>query len=260
MKYNLIIPMAGLGSRFSKHGYAIPKPLLPIGKHRMFELVVSNLAGVGLERVCIVASRSFNLQESCDLLSSKLGVPVSLVEVDGLTQGPAITAKLGLDELDSDIPVVFANSDQFIDFKVEDWLEDSEFRSLDGSILVMRDSDAKWSYVRLGESEQVLEVKEKEVISNLATCGVYLFKNPGDFYSALERAVTAVETVNGEYYVGPLFNSLVLGGKNIGIFDLGPVSSVMYGLGTPLDYEAFKISDGYGVAVSLLEATLGKDG
>lgn len=238
-KYNLLIPMAGLGSRFSNEGYVTPKPLLPVGQYRMFELVVANMCSPLLKEICIVAPLSFDLTQDCAALSLRLGVPVHLVEIDHVTEGPSATALVGLKSLDSELPLLIANSDQYLDFDPADWIESFVNSECAGSILCMEDSDPKWSFARLDVEGKVIEVVEKRVVSNLATCGVYFFRSGALFESAAKRQMEMDARVNGEFYVGPTYNELIADGGTVEAFDLGPISDVMFGLGVPLDYEGF---------------------
>jgi NDP-sugar pyrophosphorylase family protein len=238
-KYNLVIPMAGLGSRFVAEGYLTPKPLLPVGNFRMFEVVIANFATNQLESVSMVAPKSFNLASDASELSDTLGIPVHLIEVDSVTNGPAESAFLGLECLDDATPIVIANSDQFLDFSPQVWIDSAMGSSAEGSILCMRDNDPKWSYARIGADGLAKEVIEKQVISNLATCGVYFFKSSRIFKDGFLDVVARDERVNGEFYVAPIYNELIKQGLEVSVFDLGPVSEVMFGLGTPVDYRAF---------------------
>lgn len=238
-KYNLLIPMAGLGSRFSKEGYTTPKPLLPVGQYRMFELVVANVCSPLLNEICIVAPLSFDLRQDCAALSLRLGKPVHLVEIDHVTEGPSATALLGLKTLDRELPLLIANSDQYLDFNPANWIESFVNSDSAGSILCMQDNDPKWSFARLDSEGKVAEVAEKRVVSNLATCGVYFFRSGALFEAAASRQMDKDARVNGEFYVGPTYNELITDGAVVEAYDLGPISDVMFGLGVPLDYERF---------------------
>ena len=234
--------MAGLGSRFTSEGYSIPKPLLPVGDYRMFEVVIANFATNDLESVSIVAPRSFNLHSDVTTLSEKLGIRIHLIEIDFITNGPAESAYLALENLDQETPVVIANSDQFLDFSPQTWIDSVMDSTADGSILCMRDDDPKWSYARLGADGLAEEVVEKRVISNLATCGVYFFKASRIFRDGFLNLQARDERVNGEFYVAPIYNEIIKKGQEVSVFDLGPVSEVMFGLGTPADYQYFNRS------------------
>lgn len=242
LEYNLVIPMAGLGSRFSQAGYKTPKPLLPIGKYRMFEVVISNFVSDGLQEISIVAPKAFQLEDECQAIAKRLGIKVHLTELTEVTDGPATTVGIGLKALETNLPIVVANSDQFLDFRIEAWLSAAQTENHAGSILVMQDNDPKWSFAKLNSEGLVEEVREKEVISNLATCGVYYFADAVDLSSLIDFQRECGVTVNGEFYVAPIYDIMAKRGDAVGVFNLGPVASAMFGLGVPADYESFLTS------------------
>jgi NDP-sugar pyrophosphorylase family protein len=234
----LVIPMAGEGTRFSKRGYTKSKPLLPIGAARMIEVVLGNLMTDQIARVILVARRDFKLRSEIDTFSSTVDFQVDLVEIDETTDGPASTVELALGLLDPEKPLVIANSDQYLDFQF------THFYALVGSgiggaILTMEDQDPKWSYAMLNEGGDVEKVVEKKVISNFATAGIYGFGKTRYFFESVERMHLAADRTNGEYYVGPVYNYFDPAYGPIRHVSMGPVGQVMYGLGIPEDYEAF---------------------
>lgn|GEM_PF-4820419 len=113
-----MIPMAGLGSRFQDAGYITPKPLLPIGEFGIFETVIANLLSLGLCQLSLVASRKLNLSMACSALSDQLSIKVTFTEIDEVKSDPATTVAIGLEALDRNLPVIMANSDQFLSFAI----------------------------------------------------------------------------------------------------------------------------------------------
>ena len=112
----------------------------------------------------------------------------------------------------------------------------------DGIIWAMEDDSPKWSYVRTDVNGMAIEVREKVVISNLATCGVYAYSEAALFFEAYDEMVESNDRTNNEFYVAPTYNYLISKQKQILVRDLGKAGLVMHGLGTPEDYEKFLIS------------------
>ena len=238
-KIQLVIPMAGLGSRFSEAGYPLPKPLLPIHGVPMYKIVIANLMHETISSITIVCPGQWGIGGEIRALSSQLGVPVNVVEIDYLTQGPAQTVFLAEPFLDANLPVVTANSDQYINADIGDFYASITEDVISGAILCMEDSDPKWSYVKLSSDGFVSEVREKVVISPLATVGVYGFKTASLMLAAFRLMIEAEDTSLGEYYVAPSYSYLIRQGHVIAAMTLGPVGEVMHGLGVPVDYEIF---------------------
>jgi dTDP-glucose pyrophosphorylase len=238
-RIQLVIPMAGLGSRFYEAGYSLPKPLLPIHGVPMYKVVIANLMHESVSSITIVCPKKWGLGESIRALSAPLRVPVNVVEIDYITQGPAQTVMLAEPFLDPNLPVVTANSDQYIEADLGNFYASMSEKAVSGAILCMEDSDPKWSYVKLSSDGFVSEVKEKVVISPLATVGVYGFKTATLMLAAFGKMLQAKDTSLGEYYVAPSYLYLIRQGHLIAAKNLGPVGEIMHGLGVPADYEIF---------------------
>ena len=106
-------------------------------------------------------------------------------------------------------------------------------------VTLVSEDDPKWSYARLDGAGRVLEVVEKEVVSNDATVGIYNFRSGADFVRGADAMTAKGLRVNGEFYVAPVYNELVAEGKRLGVRNIGAVDRGMYGLGTPEDLERF---------------------
>lgn len=238
-KIQLIIPMAGLGKRFVEANYKTLKPLIPIHGVPMIRLVIQNLMSNRIGRVIIIAQRETVEEVDLRKILGQLDVPLTIFAVESLTEGPADTVLHARDVIDGRLPIVIANSDQYVDAKLDDFY-DNLFQDGDsGAILTMEDNDPKWSYVEMDAHGRVKNVREKEVISNQATVGIYGFSSAALAWRAFDEMWQQDDRTNGEFYVAPAYNFLAKSGIPISLKNLGPVSSVMYGLGTPEDLELF---------------------
>jgi uncharacterized circularly permuted ATP-grasp superfamily protein len=110
--------------------------------------------------------------------------------------------------------------------------------------MTFKSSHPKWSYARTDKSGKVLETAEKKVISENATVGIYYFKRGADFVKAAEAMIHKNIRTNGEFYVCPTYNELLLEGKIIFIDEIS--ADKMHGMGSPEDLATFnkKLSDG----------------
>jgi dTDP-glucose pyrophosphorylase len=231
----IVIPMAGKGSRFKTAGYKPPKPLLNLDGFKMIERVISNLMGHSVSDLILI----MNDETYVDLKMITLRYPhvrVRSIVLDQITDGPASTVGKAKDLLDLSKPLLIANSDQLIRYPVAQ--DFTQLNDYDGIIWAMEDNSSKWSYVEMDEQGIGTNIKEKVVISPFATVGLYCFKKASDFFEALKLMKANADTVNDEYYVAPTYNYLFKNRK-IKILNLGPISNVMFGLGTPEDYELF---------------------
>ncbi len=231
--------MAGIGSRFRQSGYKVTKQLLPIHGIPMFKVVLGNLITAKVKKVIIITQAELNLRPEIDKLRKITDIDFNVVEIDYITEGPASSVKLAEPLIELDQPVVVANSDQYLNIKMTDFYNDLIDSDNSGIIITMQDSDPKWSFVLLDKDGYVSEVREKEVISNLATVGIYGFKNGNLLFKSIDKMIKDRSKVNNEYYIAPVFNYLVKDGHKISTYNTGRVNDIMFGLGIPEDYKNF---------------------
>jgi dTDP-glucose pyrophosphorylase len=238
-KLNIVIPMAGAGSRFALAGYLDPKPLIPVHGIPMIRWVIENLKPKNEHRFIFICQQSHI--DAYDLRSKlSLWAPgCEVIGLNGLTEGAACTVLTVRHLIDNDEPLMIANSDQYIDASIDEYLMKIESEDLSGLIMTMTANDPKWSFVGLDDDLLVTSVVEKQVISDEATVGIYNFTRGADFVFAADQMISKGLRVNNEYYVAPAYNQLIAKGEKIGIFNVGGEAAGMYGLGTPADLKIF---------------------
>ena len=238
-KVNIVIPMAGRGSRFANAGYKEPKPLIPIFNKTMIEVVVSNLTPKRKHRFIFVCQNEHIKEYGLKDKLTKLDKDVEIIGIDEITEGQLCTVLKASDFINNEEALMTANSDQYIDFDINDYLEYMESKEYDGLIMTMTSKDEKWSYAKIDDSGIVIETAEKKVISNEATVGIYNFKAGKDLVKAADKMIQDNIRVNGEFYICPVYNYLIKEGYKTGIYNIGEEYNGMYGLGIPKDLEFF---------------------
>ena len=240
---NIVIPMAGAGSRFVAAGYVDPKPLVPLHGIPMIRLVIDNLRPQREHRF-IFLCQQVHLQKYDLAAKLQRWAPGSeVIPLQGLTEGAACTVLCAKALIDSDTELMIANSDQYIDADIDQYLSAMRARDLDAQIMTMKAHDPKWSFIKISNQGLVTAVVEKVVISDEATTGIYSFKSGRDFVRAAEAMIREGLRVNGEFYVAPTYNQLIQEGCRIGYFNVGREGAGMYGLGTPADLDSFAALD-----------------
>lgn len=233
---NIVIPMAGAGSRFAKAGYKKPKPFIDVLGKPMICHVLDNLNMPEAKFILLARKEHFlNEQETVSWIKSKYNV--EFVLIDKLTEGAACTVLHAHRFINNNVPLLIANSDQIVDIDINEYITNSKSRSLDGSVLCFQDNDPKWSYAKLDEKEFITEIREKEVISEYATVGIYYFEQGKDFVENAIDMFVRNERVNNEFYVAPVYNYSIKNGKKYGIFNIK--KEQMHGTGTPEDLDKY---------------------
>lgn len=234
---NIVIPMAGRGSRFASAGFADPKPLIPVHDMRMIELVIHNLTPSESHKFIFICQTDHIARYNLGTKLASWAPNCKIVAIDGVTDGAACTVLLAKEFIDNDEPLMIANSDQYIDCSIDAYL--ASMADLDGLIMTMKADDPKWSFVGFSSSGNVERVVEKQVISDEATVGIYNFRSGRAFVEAAEQMIEEGDRVNGEYYVAPVYNYQVASGAKIGTYNVGKEGNGMYGLGIPSDLSVF---------------------
>ena len=234
-KLNVLIPMAGGGTRFQAQGYSFPKPLIDVKGKPMIQVVVDNL-NIEANFIFIVQKahyEKYNLKYLLNLLAPNC----EIIQVDGMTEGAASTTLLAKDLINNNSPLLLANSDQFIEWNSNEVLYAFMNSKVDAGILTFESLHPKWSYVRLGDDGYAEEVAEKKPISKHATAGIYFWKKGADYVKYAEQMIKKEIRVNNEFYVCPVFNEAIEDKKKIRIFEIP--KNGMWGLGTPEDLNYF---------------------
>ena len=226
----ILIPMAGAGSRFAKEGYTFPKPLIDVAGKPMIQKVVENL-DFDCEYIFLVRKEHVEkyggLLHTLDRITNNR---CSYVEVDSLTEGAACTALLAKD-LITDDDLLIANSDQIIEYEPANFTTLKNLTTVDGIVWTFNAVHPKWSFVKTNSRGFVNEVAEKKPISNIATCGIYWYRNGLDFVKYAEQMIEKDIRVNGEFYIAPVYNEFIQGGKTL----IPYYVHKMWGIGTPED-------------------------
>lgn len=233
---NIVIPMAGRGSRFQTAGYTFPKPLIEVNQKPMIQVVVDNINMKGTYIFLV-------LKEHYDKYALKYLLPLitapnkcEIVQVDHVTEGAACTVLLAKNLINTQDELMIANSDQWVEWDSEHFLSYMRSRNADGGVLTFYSTHPKWSFAKIDElSNKITEVAEKRPISTSATVGIYYFKTGKHFVSAANQMIEKNVRVNNEFYVCPVYNEMIQDGKTILPY---PVAE-MKGLGTPEDLERF---------------------
>ncbi len=230
---NILIPMAGAGKRFADAGYIFPKPIIEIKNKPMIQWVLESLKINGNYIFIIQKDHQdkFNLKSVLKILKPDC----KIIELDHVTEGAACTTLLAKKYIDTNDPLIIANSDQFIKWNGSKSLYNFTSKKIDGAILTFEATHPKWSYAKCNNENKVTEVAEKNVISKNATVGVYYWRRGSDYVKYAEQMIKKNVRVNNEFYVCPVYNEAIEANKKIIIDEV----EEMHGLGTPEDLKNF---------------------
>jgi UDP-N-acetylglucosamine diphosphorylase / glucose-1-phosphate thymidylyltransferase / UDP-N-acetylgalactosamine diphosphorylase / glucosamine-1-phosphate N-acetyltransferase / galactosamine-1-phosphate N-acetyltransferase len=234
---NIVMPMAGRGSRFADVGQKLPKPLIPVRGRPMYAWAMDSLP-LSLARRVIFICLDEHLRDTPladDIRNRYANLNPVIVALDHVTEGQACTVLEARDHLVADEALVIYNADTYCRTNLDRRLATGGER-VDGIISVFDAPGDKWSFARTDEKGRVLETAEKRRISNWATTGLYHFSKAGDFVTHADAMIAANERERGEFYVAPVYNRLINAGGKV-IID---VANEVWVLGTPEDLADFE--------------------
>ncbi len=238
---DIVITMGGLGSRFRKAGYTVPKFMIEAKGKTLFEWSMISLEGYRdrTDKFIFIAMKDEEndveafIRDSCSKLNIR---EPKVILLDYLTDGQATTAMLAEKYWDKDNALLIYNIDTYVE---AGQMNSGELKG-DGFIPCFKAEGDHWSFVRLDDKGRVVEIKEKKRISDHCTLGAYYFKTCGlyeDLYNEYYRDSDKRELVNGEKYVAPLYDFLLSKGGEIYISDVP--SDKVHVLGTPEELDLF---------------------
>jgi NDP-sugar pyrophosphorylase family protein len=225
--------MAGRGKRFEDVGYSFPKPLIDIEGKPMIQLIIENLNLTG--KHIFLCKKEHYEKYALDKLLEMLSPNCKIIQIDGITDGAAVTALKAKELINNDEELIIANSDQWINWNPQHFLSFLQNNDADGGIITFISTHPKWSFVKVNESGLITELAEKKPISNIATAGIYYYKHGKTFVEAAEQMITKNIRTNNEFYIAPAYNEIIQNGGKVFHY---PVAE-MYGLGTPEDLQYF---------------------
>jgi len=231
---NILVPIAGPNIEINNY----PKPLVEIYDKSLIELVTKNVDIAEPHQFTFVVNR-----EDYDkfYLGSMLRImePTSNVVIaEGDTAGALCSALLAVDYIDNDDPLLIISGDQYLRSSYNDFYAYFTTNKVDGGIVTFHALHPKWSYVKLDEAGNVVEVAEKRVISNLATAGIFYFKTGRLFVECAQGTIKKGKALNGKYYISEVYNELIL--KNMKIVSYTINHKDLFKLNTPEQIAKFQ--------------------
>lgn len=211
---NLIMPMAGAGSRFLNKSIRIPKPLIDLkGKPFFYRSIQSLSSEIKIQQIVFIILKEHVDNFSLDQKIKEFYPDSQIIIIDTLLNGPVFSVEKGIDAiLDKDIPIIVNDCDHYFSSKeLTQFLFQRNYRSCDGALLLFPSNDPRYSYAKIGGNGFITETKEKEVISQNAICGAYLFSNAHRLKEAISLSVKS--SSGSELYMSQLINLLLSEGR-----------------------------------------------
>ena len=231
---NLIIPLAGKGSRFTKAGIYTPKYKLNAGTKKILEWVLSTISVDEYDQAIFLVNKQHQLDFAVDHYIRSIVPNADICILDTFTQG-SLSTVLEAESLirDKSLPVVIHTSDVW--FSDSFSINELDFTSYDGFTITFKSNNSGCSFCKVQDGYVEL-IKEKQRISNLANVGVYAFSS----FELLQKYANCMikdnELTKNEFYIAPIFNRLIDSGLKVSHKSV----DIVHVMGTPDELDFFK--------------------
>jgi NDP-sugar pyrophosphorylase family protein len=194
----------------------MPKPLIEVNGEPMISKAIKSLNLDG-NYFFVIAKNQFTSLVEETITAIKPGS--KFIEIDYITEGPANSALLFRNQINSNEELIIANCDQIMEWNSENFLHN--VRLYDGAVVTYHTDTDKNSYARLDKNGLVVEIREKEVISNVSLNGIHYWKKGSHFVSSADKMMELQDRApNGEFYIGPTYNHMIRQGLKVGIYHI----------------------------------------
>ena len=238
---NIVIPIVGLGKRFSDAGYSVPKPLVIVEGKTILQHAVESLKVQG-KYTFVVRTSEFS-EKMIDVLRS-CKPDCNIVETSAMTSGSVSSILLAEDAINSEESLITTNCDQILKWDPVDFLSFCKRSQAHGVVCTYPFNDIRlfesspYSFIHTNHFGRGLQLVEKEAISLNALCGVHYWKNGSSFVKSAKKLIEENKTINGEFYVSMTYNYLIREGKVVVPYSL--YNGEFFSLGTPEDVSKYE--------------------
>lgn len=232
----IVIPMAGRGQRFVDAGYRVPKMLIEAHGKSLLQWSVDSLPLSLCQRLVFIGLAEHEKEFS---LSTPIrqwyggGPKLDFVFLEGVTGGQAETVLAARPFIPVEEPLLIFNIDTA--FHSATLARALTANNNDGVLGAFASREPRFSFAAVDRSGVVTRVTEKEPISDHALTGLYHYRRAGDFLAAADNAIKLNQRVKGEFYVAPLYNTLIADGRRFALDHC----ATHYILGTPTELQVF---------------------
>jgi capsule biosynthesis phosphatase len=235
----IIIPIGGVGQRFKENGYKKPKALINIYGKPIISYLLDSLNTNNIDYIFIPYNKEYKKYRFEDfLIQNYPQINFKFFCLENNTRGAAETINIGINNLDEkrDLSVLCLDSDNFYLCDIISlWYSEN----CQNCIFSFEDSNENpiYSYVKTNNNNEILDIKEKDKISNNACTGAYGFKSIKELKKYTSKIINENITQKSEFYTSGVIKEMISNGhtfKNKTI-----LKSNFICLGTPLQLKFF---------------------
>jgi glucose-1-phosphate thymidylyltransferase len=222
----VIIPLAGKGTRLRPHTHLVPKPLIKVAGRPVMDWVMDRLAGLPIEELIFITGHLKDQVES--YVHQRYTIPSRFVE-QRVQDGTAGAINLARPFVHGPVLIIFVDTVFEADLSIATdspdagiiWAKEVEDYQRFGVVV----TDAQGYMTRIVE-------KPKEPISKLANIGLYYIRDVDALWQGIDHVLAAPQN-KGEWYLTDAFQWMIEHGRRIktaevgGWYDCGALNTVL---------------------------------
>jgi len=220
MTTNIIILAAGKTPVSGSPNDDYPMCLTEINGLSLVERIVINASKINNPRFTFAVLDKEAKRFHLDNIFSVLVENSRTVRIPEGTKGSACTALLSAIQLEKEAPLLIISANELVDIDYSIPINHFETEKKDVGMIAFNSIHPRYSFVRLNDNKEVIQVAQKNPISKHATSGIFWFKRTEDFIEAAMSSIRKGADVDGQYYVAPTVNELILKQLHVGIYEI----------------------------------------
>ena len=194
-----------------------PICLAEINGETLLERIVGNTKSIANTKYIYCFLNSDAQKYHLDKVVSLFSLDAQSVFVPEQTNGSACTALLAACQLDQAAELLIISANELVDEDLGARINDFRKRRLDAGTLTFQSIHPRYSFVTLNEENLVTEAAQRQPISSCATTGIFWYARTADFVAGTQNLIRKGFCVDGNYFVAPVFNELILKQMKIGV-------------------------------------------
>lgn len=229
---NVVFCLAGEGSRFVAENYNTPKYLLDSKTKTILDEIIFNINN---KEFCsfyfIINTKHKEYLIQINKIIKQFNIDFDIILTDD-TKGQAHTAYIACQKINNNNPVFIFNGDTIIINRDLYFMTNQMTNfEISGYIDAFKSDKPHFSYVIIDDNSKLIEIKEKIVVSNLATSGVYAFISANLYKKYYKKLKT-----DNEEYISDVYNEMLIDDLRI-MVNISENESDTIILGTPKEYK-----------------------
>ena len=201
-------------------GDAYPLMLEELDGVPLIEHVINSCRTIENSEIIVTLREDDSRRYSLGRILQILDPAIHVLEIDNQTAGAACTALLAVDEINTDDELLILSVNELLDVDFGSVIQEFSSKGFSAGTITFPSVHPRYSYVKLDENGFVVQAEEKQTISHNATAGFYWFKSGKIFVDAVKKMILKGASVEGNYYICPSLNEVILGGGLVGSFPI----------------------------------------